>query len=67
MKTLESKEKIVIDMEVRFGELWDGDGEGKELLESGSVSPDNESIVGFVVIEENDSILNTVVRITDIY
>lgn len=70
MKTLESREEIVIGMEIRFAELWDGNGDGEELLESGAIAVyenDVEIIVAFDVIEENGDILNAVVRVTDIY
>ena len=52
-----------------FGELWDGeDGDGEELLESGSVSPDNENVVKFAIIEKDeDDLLQTRVKVTDIY
>lgn len=67
MNTLESREEVVIGMEIRFAELWDGDGDGKELLESGAISPDNENVVGFEVVENDENILNTIVKVTDIY
>lgn len=35
VKTLESKKRIEIGMEIRFAELWGGDGDGQELLEGG--------------------------------
>lgn len=67
MKTLESREEIVIGMKVSFAELWDGDGDGQELLESGAVSPDNKNVVAFEVVENDGDILKTLVRVTDIY
>lgn len=67
LRTLESLEEITIGMEVRFTELWDGNGDGEELLQSGAISPDNENVVAFEVIEEDSDILNTLVRVTDIY
>lgn len=67
MKTLESGEEIKIGMEIRFAELWDGDGDGMELLESGAISPDNENVVAFEVVEKSADILKTIVRVTDIY
>ena len=67
MKTLESRVEVKIGMEVRFAELWDGDGDGQELLESGAVSPDNENIVAFEVVENDGDILKTLVRVTDLY
>ena len=67
LRTLESREEITIGMEIRFAELWDGNGDGEELLQSGAISPDNENVVAFDVAEENSDILNTLVRVTDIY
>lgn len=70
MKTLESREIIEIGMELRFAELWDGNGDGEELIESGAIAvyeDDNENVVAFEVIDEDEDILNAVVRVTDIY
>lgn len=51
-----------------FGQLWDGNGDGDELLESGAISPKNdEDIVGFEVVEHNEDVLKTQVKVTDIY
>lgn len=50
-----------------FGQLWDGEGDGEELLNSGAISPDNENVVAFEIVEENSEICNTVIRVTDIY
>ena len=67
MKTLETSEEIRIGMEIRFAELWDGNGDGEELLHSGAISPDNENVVGFVIVENAGNILDTVVKVIDIY
>lgn len=71
MKTLSyiygTEQEIEVGAELYFGQLWDGNGDGQELLESGSVSPDNENVVAFKVIEPNENILNVFVRVTDIY
>lgn len=67
LRTLESREEIRIGMEVRFAELWDGDGDGQELLDSESVSPDNDNVVAFEVIDLDENELDTIVRVTDIY
>ena len=67
METLETREEIKIGMEIRFAELWDGNGDGEELLDSGAISPDNENIVGFVIVENAGNILDTVVKVIDIY
>ena len=61
------EEKIIINGEYYFGQLWDGNGDGEELLESGAISPDGENIVDFEVIKKADDILETVIRVTDMY
>lgn len=60
-------EEIEIDKEYYFGQLWDGNGDGDELLESGAVSPDGENVIAFDVIENADDPLETLVKVTDIY
>ena len=71
MKTLTyilgSEEKIIINKEYYFGQLWDGNGDGEELLESGAISPDGENIVAFEVVKKANDILETIVRVTDMY
>lgn len=67
LKTLETKKEIIIGLEVRFADLWDGDGDGEELLHSGAVSPDNENVVDFEIVSKTEDILDTIVRVTDIY
>lgn len=71
MKTLSyilgSEEKIIINGEYYFGQLWNGDGNGEELLESKTISPDGENIVAFEVIKKADNILETVIRVIDMY
>lgn len=70
MKTLSyilGSEEIVINKEYYFGQLWDGNGDGEELLESGAISLDNENVVAFEVVKKADNILETVVKVTDIY
>lgn len=60
--------EIQIGQEYYFGQLWDGEGDGEELLESGAVSPDNENVVAFEILERDpDDICDTIVRVTDIY
>lgn len=51
-----------------FGQLWDGDGDGEELLESGAIAVYNEEaedweVVDFEIVKENENILNTEVRV----
>lgn len=65
--TLETNEVIEIGVELKFADLWNGEGDGKELLESSSISPDNAHIIGFEILEDNEDILNTIIKVTDIY
>lgn len=71
MKTLSyvlgEERKIEIGQEYYFGQLWDGNGDGDELLESGTVSPDGENVIAFEAIENADDPLETLVKVTDIY
>lgn len=71
MKTLNYilgiEQEIEVGAELYFGQLWDGNGDGEELLESGTISMDNENVVAFEIIKQNDDILNTLVKVTDIY
>ena len=60
-------EEIVVGGSYYFGQLWDGNGEGEELLESGSISPDGENVVDFVIVEMSEDIMDTLVRVTGIY
>ena len=70
MKTLSyvlsSEEEIKINKEYYFGQLWDGNGDGEELLESGAISPDGENVVSFEVVKKSEDILETIVKVTDI-
>ena len=72
MKTLSyilgsSEEKIIINGEYYLGQLWDGNGDGEELLESGAISPSGENVVAFKVVKKADDILETVIKVTDMY
>ena len=65
---LGKEREIEIGQEYYFGQLWDGQsGEANELLESGAVSPDEENVIAFEVIENADNPLETLVKVTDIY
>lgn len=70
--TLETNEHIVIGNRYRFSELWNGDGDGEELLDSGSIAlwserVNDEAIIEFSVIEKDENdILNTLVKVIDI-
>ena len=70
MKTLSyiyaAEEEIEIGNTYYFGQLWDGEGEGYELLESGSIEID-DTIVEFKVLEkDNDDILKSIVEVTEL-
>lgn len=71
MKTLSyvlgQEREIEIGQEYYFGQLWDGEGDGEELMESGAVSPDGENVIAFEVIENADDPLEILVKVTDIY
>lgn len=64
---LGQEREIEIGQEYHFGQLWDGEGDGEELLESGTVSPDEENVVAFEIVENADDPLETLVKVTDIY
>ena len=59
--------EISIGDQYYFGQLWNGDGDCNELLDSSSVSPNNEDIVEFKIIQRNENPLDSVVKVTDIY
>ena len=72
MKTLNfvlgTEEEIQVGKNYYFGQLWDGEeGNAEELLESGAVSPDDENVVAFEIVKTADDLLQTVVKVTDIY
>ncbi len=45
-----------------FGELWDGDGDGEELLKSGAIAIRDE-VVNFEVLEFAEDLLQAEVKI----
>lgn len=66
MKTFETAREIEIGETFTLGELWDGDfGNVEDILKSGCVSPDEENVVAFDIIEENG--IESIVKVTDIY
>ena len=71
MKTLSFdkgfEEEIIIGNQYYFGQLWDGNGDANNLLDECSVSPNNENVVEFEILERSESPLDTVVKVTDIY
>lgn len=67
-----SEEEIVIGGQYYFGQLWDGEGDGEELLESGAIAiwdaeEEKEIIVAFEAIDTEENIMDTFVKVTDIY
>jgi len=76
MKTLSyiygTEQEIEIGAELYFGQLWDGNGDGEELLNSGEIAvwdeeTETDNIVSFEIIEPSEDILNALVRVTDLY
>lgn len=60
---------IEVGEEYYFGQLWDGNGDGEELLESGAIAvyqDGEEYIVGFEILEPADDILQTRVKVIGI-
>lgn len=52
-----------------FGQLWDGNGDGEELLESGAIAvyqDGEEYIVDFEILETAEDILQTRVKVIGI-
>ena len=60
------KEDIELGKIYYFGEIWDGIGDGEELLKRGTISID-DVLVDFEVIQENTDILKSVVEVIGIY
>lgn len=55
--------------EYYFGQLWDGNGDGEELLESGAIAvyqDGEEYIVDFEILEPADDILQARVKVIGI-
>ena len=56
-----------------FGQLWDGSGDGEELLESGCVyvlgTPDpifNGDVINFEITEVKENLMDTLVKVVSI-
>ena len=60
------KEGIELGNTYYFGEIWDGIGDGEELLKSGTISLD-DVLIDFEVIEENTNILKSIVEVIGLY
>ena len=66
---LGTEDTIEAGKEYFFGQLWDGDGDGEELLESGAIAvyqDGEEFIVDFEIMESAENILQTRVKVTRI-
>lgn len=60
---------IEVGEEYYFGQLWDGNGDGEELLESGAIAvyqDGEEYIVDFEILESAEDILQTRVKVIGI-
>lgn len=70
MKTLSyykgKKEEIETGKLLYFGQIWDGEGDGKEILRERCIAIE-ENIIEFKIIERNKDILETIIKITGIY
>lgn len=71
MKTLSYigciEENITINNIYYFGQLWNGDGDANQFLDCCTVSPDNINVVSFKIFKRNESPLDTLVKVIDIY
>ena len=66
---LGTEDTIKTNKEYYFGQLWDGDGDGEELLESGAIAvyqDGEEFIVDFEILESAEDILQARVKVTGI-
>lgn len=66
---LGTEDTIEADREYFFGQLWDGNGDGEELLESGAIAvyqDGEEYIVDFEILESAEDILQIRVKVTGI-
>mgnify|MGYP001350030072 CR=1 FL=1 len=66
---LGAENTIEAGKEYYFGQLWDGNGDGEELLESGAIAvyqDGEEYIVDFEILESAEDILQTRVKVIGI-
>lgn len=66
---LGTEDTIEAGKEYYFGQLWDGGGDGEELLESGAIAvyqDGEEYIVDFEIMEAAEGILQARVKVTGI-
>lgn len=60
---------IEVGEEYYFGQLWDGDGDGEELIESEAIAvyqDGEELIIDFEILEPAEDILQTRVKVIGI-
>lgn len=60
------REEIQVGKLLYFGQVWDGIGDGEGLLEDGCIAV-GEDEVKFKVVGKNKNVMDTIIRITDIY
>lgn len=60
-----NEEEIKVGEIYYFGQLWDGEGNGHEILESGSICIE-DTVIDFKVIEKESDILDTQVIVTEL-
>lgn len=66
---LGAENTIEAGKEYYFGQLWDGNGDGEELLESGAIAvyqDGEEYVVDFEILESAEDILQTRVKVIGI-
>lgn len=66
---LGAENTIEAGKEYYFGQLWYGDGDGEELLESGAIAvyqDGEEYVVDFEILESAEDILQTRVKVIGI-
>lgn len=68
MRTFGTDKEIRVGKEYELRELWDGEfGDVEDILKCGTVSPDEENVVAFEIVEEDNEPMFTTVKVTDIY
>lgn len=68
---LGNEEEIKVGNTYYFGQIWNSDGNGEDLLESGAIviwdsAKEAEYVLCFDTEEENEDLLQTLVKINDI-
>ena len=68
MRTFGTDKEIRVGKEYELRELWEGEfGDVEDILKCGTVSPDEENVVAFEIVEEDNDPMFTTVKVTDIY